>query len=394
MLNLLLYILLGFLLGVITGLIPGVHPNLLATLALSYLFFPPMESSVMLVAAGVTNTFVSFIPAVYLGAPSASTALSVLPGHELLLKGRGLEAIRLTAVGGIVSAVLVAISFPLFVMTIDSIYGFIEGYIHVALLLIIGFMVYKDRRFDSVVFFLLSGLLGYVVLEYNFIGTQHDLFPLLSGLFGVSILLNSVRRDPEIPPQNKSISYIGGRKALKEGTIGSIAGMVVGLLPGIGSAQATYVARELTGEEDERGFMLAIGGVNTSNIILSLLAVYLIGKGRSGIAVAVKNLMEAMTLNNAVMFVLVGLISAGLAAYTTIYLGKRSLGIFRKVNYRALCVGIIIFILLVSLVLTGIRGLSVTVIGSFLGLGAILSGCRRSYLMGSILFPVILFFLV
>ena len=393
MLDILLFLILGFILGVVTGLIPGFHPNLVATLALSYAVFPPLQSSVMLVAAGITNTFVSFIPAVYLGAPSAATALSVLPGHKFLLKGRGFEAIRLTVIGGIISVVIVAAAFPLFSLTLEGFYQALEGYIHYALILVVGYMVYKDRRLDSIAFFFLSGMLGYIILEHNVIGTPYDLFPLLGGLFGIPILIHSIRKDPEIPPQDRSLSYVGGRKALKEGSLGSISGILVGLLPGVGPAQATYITRELTDDEDDRGFMIAIGGVNTSNIIVSLLAIYFIGKGRSGVAVSVQNLMETITFEHAMMFTIIGVIVTGMAAYATIYLGKRSLSIFRRINYRILCGTVIFFILSVSLLLTGLVGLFVTVIASAIGLGCLLSRSRRSYLMGSILFPVILFFL-
>ncbi|MFP4117197.1 MAG: tripartite tricarboxylate transporter permease [Candidatus Aenigmatarchaeota archaeon] len=393
MLEVLAFLLAGVLIGILTGLIPGFHPNLIATLAVSYAFFSPLSSSVLLVSAGVTNTFVNFIPAVYLGAPSASTALSVLPGHKLLLKGRGREAIRLTVVGGLVSVFLATALFPVLYFGLETAYGALESYIPYLLIGIILYMVWKDRRVDSVFFFFLSGLLGYVVLEHNFIGTMHDLFPLLAGLFGIPMLVHSFRKDPKIPMEDRSIEHISSREVLREGTLGSIAGIIVGLLPGIGSAQATYLVREVTDEDSERGFMLAIGGVNTSNILVSVFAVYLIGKGRSGVAVSIQNLIQNITFNEVTVLVLTGLISAGLAAAAAIYLARHSLRLFRNLNYRKLCMAVMVFIFSVSGLLTGLKGLAVAAVASFIGLSCLLSGSRRSYLMGSILFPVILFFL-
>ncbi len=393
MIYILLFLLLGVVIGVSTGLIPGFHPNLIATLAVGYAVFSPFQSSVMLISAAVTNTFVNFIPAVYLGAPSASTALSVLPGHKMLLEGRGYEAIRLTVVGGLVSVAIVVLLFPVFVLGIGSMYGVLESYMPFVLIAIVAYMVYKDRRLDSVLFFFLSGLLGYIVLQHNFIGTSHDLFPLLAGLFGVPMLIHSFRRDPTIPTEDRSIRHIGRREVVREGTLGSLAGVIVGLLPGIGSAQATYIVRELTSEESDRGFMLAIGGVNTSNILVSLLAVYLIGRGRSGVAVSVQNLMDSITFSDTLVFMFVGLSAAGIGAYATLRFARKSLGLFRKVDYGKLCIAVIVFIFSVSLLLTGIRGVVVGTVGAFVGLSCLLSGSRRSYLMGSILFPVILFFL-
>ncbi len=387
------FLLLGSVVGIATGLIPGFHPNLIATLAASYAFFTPVKSSVFLVSAGVTNTFVNFIPAVYLGAPSASTALSVLPGHKMLMEGRGYEAIRLTVVGGLISVAIVVAIFPVFVLGIDPVYSFLSSYMPLVLLSVVAYMVWKDRRLDSVGFFVLSGLLGYVVLEHNIVGTQHDLFPLLSGLFGIPMLIHSFRKKPSIPTEDRSIEHIDRREAIREGTLGSLAGVVVGLLPGIGSAQATYLVRELEDDESDRGFMLALGGVNTSNILVSLLAIYLIGRGRSGVAVSVQNIMDSITLNHSVLFIIVGIVAAGIGAYATLKLARSSLVLFRKADYSSLCLGVIVFILLASLVLTGTMGLVVALVATSIGFSCLLSGSRRSYLMGSILFPIIIFML-
>ncbi len=391
MFEILLFLLVGSVLGIATGLVPGFHPNLLATLAASYVMFSPLNSSVLLVSAGVTNTFVNFIPAVYLGAPSASTALSVLPGHKMLLQGRGYEAIRLTVVGGLVSVVIVVVLFPVLLLGIDLAYGAIEGFIPYVLLGIVGYMIWKDRRIDSLFFFMLSGLVGYIVLEYNFIGTRHDLFPPLAGLFGIPMLIHSFRKKPEIPREDRSIRFIDRREALREGLLGSVAGMVVGLLPGVGSAQATYLTREVSDEESDRGFMVAIGGVNTSNILVSLLAIYLIGTGRSGVAVSVQNIMREVSLQETGIFVIVGLIASGIGAYATLQLARKSLGLFRRIDYSKVCVFVVFFISVMTLVLTGYRGILILLVSSSIGLSCLLSGSRRSYLMGSVLLPVIIF---
>lgn len=392
MFEFLFFVTLGVILGTATGLIPGFHPNLMAALFMGYLFFPPFESSLLLISAGVTHTFLNFIPAVYLGAPSAATALSVLPGHRMLLEGRAYEAIRLTVVGGLISVVVIVVALPLAILLVPGLYSVLENYIHVLLIVIIGFMFLVDRDTRSVLIFFLSGALGYLVLTMNFIGTRYDLFPLLAGLFGISMLLHSVRKNPEIPDQDRSVNYVGGRTALSGGVLGGLAGILVGLLPGIGSAQATYLAQEFTRKGGVRQFMVAIGGVNTSNIIFSLLAIYLIGKPRSGVAVAVSRIMTELSFQTVMVFIGVVVVVSGVAASLTIFVSKRSLMIFRDVNYRKLCIGVMVFIFSMSAVLTGWRGVAVAAVGSVLGFSCILSGVRRSYLMGCILLPVILFF--
>lgn len=393
MLDYLFFIVLGIFIGVITGIVPGFHPNLLATFLLNYLFFPPFESSLILIAAGVTNSFLNFIPAIYLGAPSADTALSVLPGHELLLEGRGYEAVRLTVIGGLMAIILLVLSLPLIVFTVPRIYPYIEANMALLLIIVVLFMFTKDKKISSVLIFFLAGLLGYLVLEYNFIGTRYDLFPLLSGLFGISILISSIQKEVEIPVQNKSIEHVGKNNMLSGGIIGYLSGLLVGILPGIGSAQATYLTQEVSGEKNNIRFMIGIGGVNTSNIIFSLIAIYMIGKPRSGIAVAVQEFMPSLGISTLVIFIACFILLAGIAAILTLGLSKKMLKLFRVINYRYLCLTVILFILGMVTLITGIRGLAVCIIGAFLGYSSILAGVRRSYLMGSIILPVIIFFL-
>jgi putative membrane protein len=126
---------LGFLLGIISGLTPGIHVNNFALIlvALSPLFlelgFAPFYIAVIILANSVTQTFLDIIPSIFLSAPEADTALAVLPGHALLMEGRGAEAVRLSAIGSagaVVAALLMAVPLGFFFM---NIYGMIEAYI-------------------------------------------------------------------------------------------------------------------------------------------------------------------------------------------------------------------------------------------------------------------------
>jgi TctA family transporter len=121
-LGVLLFALLGTAAGVVTGLTPGLHVNTVAALILAFqgsilalagslfAWASPAPQDLALMAATlvvgnvVAHTFLDYVPSIFLGAPDAETALSVLPGHRMLLQGRGLEAIRLSAWGSLVAA--------------------------------------------------------------------------------------------------------------------------------------------------------------------------------------------------------------------------------------------------------------------------------------------------
>ena len=107
----------GSLAGMFTGLVPGIHVNTLASVML--MAYPalvpaisdrvdpawtPMLVAVLIVSASVVHSFVDFVPSVFTGAPDPDEVLSVLPGHRLLMEGRGMAAVRSAAVGSIVGA--------------------------------------------------------------------------------------------------------------------------------------------------------------------------------------------------------------------------------------------------------------------------------------------------
>ncbi|HEB37210.1 MAG TPA: hypothetical protein ENI14_00905, partial [Thermoplasmatales archaeon] len=115
-----IFSIIGFLIGLVASLVPGMHINNASLLILSIqtifwnlseslgvepLFIPLMISSTI-VSAYIASTFSNIIPATFLGAPEEDVALTLLPAHSLLLKGRGYEAIVLSAIGSFGSAVL------------------------------------------------------------------------------------------------------------------------------------------------------------------------------------------------------------------------------------------------------------------------------------------------
>lgn len=392
-LTVVLFVLLGVGTGSLTGLIPGIHPNLLATLFVGFAFAEPFLMSLLIISAVVTHSFLSFIPAVYLGACEEDTAMGALPGHSLLLEGRGYEAVRLTIIGGLVSLIFILALLPLIFTVIPSVYETIRPNIHWVLISVMGFVILRDKnRIPALVILVLSGFLGYIVLDLHFMGRM-ALFPMLTGLFGLSILFYSIKTKPVVPDGNESINFVGKKDAASGGLLGSLGGMLAGLLPGIGSAQSAFLAQEILGGKSRRKFMMAIGGINTSDVIFSLLALWLIGNPRSGAAVAVSNLMESLSLLDVAVFIVSITIAGGLAGALTLVLSRKALDLMKRVNYQKLCLSVIMFLFFIIGLLSGWKGILVATSGTFIGLTCLSGGVRRSYMMGSLIIPTILFFL-
>src|SRR3989344_5244679 len=98
LIEILVFISLGILAGIVTGLTPGIHINLVSLLIISSTpalmdYTTPLMLGIMIVSMAVTHTFLDAIPSIYLGAPDPDTILNILPGHKLLLEGKGFEAV-------------------------------------------------------------------------------------------------------------------------------------------------------------------------------------------------------------------------------------------------------------------------------------------------------------
>jgi len=168
----LLSILLGTLTGILSGLVPGIHTNMVAAilvvlhgpmaLMLATLLgdrsLPEVESAMIcyLVAVAMAHIFVSYIPATFLGAPDEGTVLSVLPAHRLLLQGRGMVSIKLSAQGGLAAVLLCVVAVPILRFTMGpplDIYDRTKPFIPFLLMLVVLLMVMtegqKEKRKDG-----------------------------------------------------------------------------------------------------------------------------------------------------------------------------------------------------------------------------------------------------
>lgn len=417
----------GFFLGIISGLTPGIHVNnfALILLALTPLFlemgFEPFYIAVIILSNSVTQTFVDIIPSIFLGAPEADTALAVLPGHQLLMEGRGAEAVRLSAIGSagsVAASLLIAVPLGFFFM---NIYGTIDAYIGWILVLIAVLMIATENgevvegqgslahlkyKGYAVILFFLSGMLGLFAFENTdkmapliTFGEPSILLPLLSGLFGASMLVLALMTRSEVPPQQKNSMFALPGKRIVRGIIsGTAAGSFVAWLPGVSSAVGTIIARLLVredkGEDASKEFIIALSGANTANAIFSLIALYTIHRTRSGAMVAINELTNVDEWDMSVIILLLAVIVyvSIISYYTTIYLGDRISGMLSKIDYSKLCSAVLIILTLMVIMFTGWFGLVIFLISTPVGMVSSFAKIRKTHAMGVILLPVILYF--
>jgi putative membrane protein len=340
------------------------------------------------------NSFVSFIPSILRGAPEDSNVLGVLPGHKLLLQGRGYEAIKLCVTGCFGGILFSVLTLPLFALLVPSLYSFIRPNVQWLLIFVIAYMITTEKgknKIYSLSVFTISGILGLLVLN-NF--SDSMLFPLLTGLFGLPMLLLSIFEKSKLPETfNYDEEKIERKSILSCIGIGSLAGIVAGLLPGVGSTQSTILTQQLFQKKrDERSFLISIGAITSSDIVYSILALWLIGNPRSGIAVGISKLLE-VGFNEAMIFIVFILISASIATIISLNFTKIALKFLKKINYQKLCLATSIFLFVLTVIFSGLIGILVLIASIAVGLIPNKLGIKRTHAMGCLLLPTVLFFL-
>lgn len=402
LIEIILALVVGILIGTLTGLFPGIHINLVGVFLLTIsplllTFTPPIALVVFIIALAITHTFVDFIPSIFLGAPNEDTALSVLPGHKLLLEGYGYIAIVLTVYGGLIAIPLLLILTPLFIKFLPIIYPYVTRIMPIILILISGFLIYRekrDKRFWALFIFLFSGFLGYAALN---LPIKEPLLPLFSGLFGASGLILSIKNKAIIPVQKifpiKQIRLI--KKSFIKGicTI-TLASPFTAFLPGLGASQATLIGSEVIGDLDEKEFLFVIGGVNILVMALSFIAFYSINKTRTGAAVAVSKLLENISTSDLTIMILAIIFSGIAAGILTIYLAKYFSKNIIRLNYSKISIFILILLTILTLIFSSYLGLLIFITSTSLGIVCIQKGVKRTELMGCLLLPTIILYLI
>lgn len=402
MLELIFTVFLGCTAGIITGLIPGVHINLISLILVSVSGYfmgltSPIVLGIFIISMSVTHTFLDVIPSVFLGAPDSDQALNVLPCHRLLLEGKGFEAVKLATIGSLVCLILTTLFIPILLPIVPLIYNTVSPYMGYILLFVVIFMILKEKKPSkilwSIAVFLMSGVLGMIVLSLpNF---NQPLFPLLSGLFGVSTLVTSLSNNVKIPIQKiKETITLEKTKLLKAFSAGTFSGSLTGIFPGLGSAQAAILGSQLTGDIGEHAFIVLIGGINTVNFVFSLATLYTLEKARNGAVVAVLQILESIDLNTLIVFLASALLAGGIATYLAMRLTRIFAKYITRISYPAVCITIILFITGMVFYFSSYLGIFILFTSTAVGITPALLGVKRSHAMGCLLLPVIHFFLV
>lgn len=387
MLEIVFLVILGIFAGVFTGLTPGIHPNTVIFAFLPFYFalnFDFVIYASFISGMSLSHTFHDFIPSIFLGVPEPDSALTALPGQDMALEGRGVEAFVYTVYGGLYSMLAgVVLAYPLYIL-IEEAYRAFEPVMPYCLLFVLLFIVFKSENWlNSGTVTALSGALG--VLSFSVpVNQQYVLTPIFGGMFALPSVFNALREGEKLPEQ--SFSTVPDLDHWKGGFLGFVSSIPITLFPGLTNTVSTTFLMPLI--ENRKSFISAMGAVNTSDIFLSFLTLIAMEKARSGASVAI----QVTGNTDLVVFVLgCSLLSAALSAPLSFHTVRLFLGSVLIENQAKLSVAVIAVLICTIVYLTGFLGLLIFAVGSAIGFFASINNERHSC-MAVLLVPAILFF--
>jgi putative membrane protein len=386
----------GVFLGTCSGLVPGLHVNNLALLLAAVAPMvpaPPHLIGAAMLAAGVTHSFLDVVPTLALGVPDPAMAVSALPGHRLVMAGRGREALRISALG---SGAAVAFAFVLGIPVTwfaTAVAPMVYAHLSVVIAALVAVLLVRERgwraRLGALLALAASGTLGIYALPLDPSGvapTGDVLAPLFAGLFGVPVLLAAFRGSG-VPEQDDPAIADAPAGVLSPSIAGSLAGAAVAYVPGISGAIGAVFALEVTRADGDRAFIAALSGVNTANTVFALFALLALGDPHTGVLVAFERAALPRTIP--LLLASVALAACAGALFVPLF-GDRYFRLVRRIDHRRLTAAVCVLLVVIAWVFAGLVGIALLGLATVIGLIPPKFGARRVHLMGVLLVPIAL----
>ncbi|MCH9758101.1 MAG: tripartite tricarboxylate transporter permease [Proteobacteria bacterium] len=253
--------------GLILGALPGLSPTMAVALLIPFTFHMEPAAGLILLGAAYTATVAGgAVSAILLKIPGAPANIAtVLDGHAMARNGQAAKALQLCFISSGIGGVL-GIFVLIFFTPILAKWALAFGPSHLFWMAMLGVTVIASLGSRSAVKGLISGCIGLWIstIGYDqiegverFTFTEHltggiHTIAALVGLFAVPQVLQMIERRGgggevlamEQHPVWQTVKFVFGR--IRAISIGSIVGIIVGLIPGAGGQIAGLVSYDQT----------------------------------------------------------------------------------------------------------------------------------------------------
>ena len=271
-----LFVFLGALTGVIVGALPGLTASAAIALLVPVTFYlDPLSALAFLYVIGKSGRYGGSISAILFNTPgTAASAATMMDGYPMTQKGQAGKALKMSAIASVIGdflSELLLIFGAVYIAVYTERMGPPEYFaVYVMAFIVIGSVIGKSmiKGLLSTLFGIMCGLVGQDPIsaeyrfDFGFLELQNglSLVPLLIGVFVITEVLFQSAQDTETlsarkrPTQrkHKTDDYVTWQEfksslpvILRSTGIGSF----IGMLPGLGSAVACFIAY---GEEKRR----------------------------------------------------------------------------------------------------------------------------------------------
>ncbi len=369
----------GIFLGILSGLIPGLHSNTIISM-LSSLNLDEQDAAIIILAIFPVHLIVSFIPSIFFGIPEQGTIITVLPGQRMVLKGKGITALKIVILSSLFAALLsVALFYPSLSL-FPLFYSAIKPYLgHILLVFSILFIIRSKNPLCTGVIFLAAGFLGVYSLNAEI---TDSFLPLFTGMFAIAAILNY--KKSKMPKQKEESIDMG---FLKFTVIGVAAGFLADLLPGISSPSQVATFLTIFMPINTLGYLAAISSISMSEAVFSFATSASIDKARVG---ATAMLADKISIADNLFFILSIFIFSTAIAVAIIYLLRRYIGKLAEIDFSKFNIILALYLVAIVFVLNGFIGLIIFALASLLGVVTVRLGVERTTLMGAVIVPTIL----
>ncbi|MEM1661905.1 MAG: tripartite tricarboxylate transporter permease [Desulfurococcaceae archaeon] len=411
------YGLLGVLVGSALSWLPGLHIfNILAFLvaigltnAIPDVYFPYFS-----LGALISYSYLYIIPTTYFSVAEESTVLLLFPTQRYLLSGRADEAVLLYIIGAIIGSLYLTLFSPLLLYLVPIIYNIYNSFISYLIIgiVVFWFMAEWPRKGDrgsparrlwdayqqiigGVLVFIMAGLLGIIANYTSILPPQAGyarLTPLFIGCFGMPWVLQNFIMKRKVPKQEiflkaeTSISRVawGAASGLIGGTIAAVFPIITGGMGGL-------IAGHMTSTRGDDAFVISQG---VNRVVYYVGAFYLLFLPfsrlvRGATAWITQAIYMPKTWLEFYYAIFIILLASGIAALFTIFLSKFIASSIHRISYKALSIGLVTYLTLITYVITGFNGVLLMIIATFIGLATILFNTRRSYPLAVLIVPVL-----
>lgn len=278
----LLFVLAGVIIGQVVGAIPGIGPVMAMAIAIPFTFtLDPLIAIALLVGINKGGLFGAAVPAILLNTPGTpDAAATTFDGYPLAQSGKPMKAMRMALFSSVTGdtasdLVLILAAAPLAALAL------LAGPVEILALLIFAFAVVSALVGQSIIKGLIATALGLLLATVGLDPEQGSprfdfgFFQLYDGVSLVAVavgmlafaeILHRLRLGKELNGQPKSaaVQQASGKEnrrvslseflsAWRELLRGSLIGIGVGALPGLGSTAAAFMSYAATKKSDPKG---------------------------------------------------------------------------------------------------------------------------------------------